>query len=220
MRNIPYMMLVLAITFIFYIITGVQYWVTDYLISELRQDEHLVHAGFGFVSITGPVVGVVVGGNVTSYLGGFRAKKALLMTIVVGVLCVCSAVPIPFLDNFWAFAGMLWLLLFFGGYMSPALSGMMLETIESDFKTTANSFANLCYNLLGFLPAPSVYGFVYDYGKGGNARAAMATLMFTPIISLACILVAASFIIKNDVFGYEKHEYGVCLLEDQEEKEN
>lgn len=64
--------------------------------------------------------------------------------------------------------------------------------------------ANLSYNLIGFLPAPSVYGAVYDYGEGGNAREAMATLMFTPIFSFLFIMVAACLIIKNDTLGYRK----------------
>ena len=170
----------------------------------MKQDEGVVHITFGIVSITGPVLGVVIGGNVTSYLGGFRSKKALMMTQLISFLCVLSAIPIPFIDNFWVFVSLLWLLLFFGGYMMPSLSGIMLETIVADFKATGNSVANLTYNLVGFLPAPSIYGFVYDYGKGGNARQAMATLMFTPILSLLCINSAAFFIINNDILDYKK----------------
>ena len=30
--------------------------------------------------------------------------------------------------------------------------------------------ANLSYNLLGYLPAPFVYGAIYDSGDGGNSR--------------------------------------------------
>lgn len=77
MCNIPFIMIVLANTFIFFILTGIQYWVTNYLVTELGEDETTVYSTFGVVSVTGPVLGVVIGGNVTSYLGGFRAKKAL-----------------------------------------------------------------------------------------------------------------------------------------------
>lgn len=141
------------------------------------------------------------------------------MTIIIAILCCSSAVPVPFMNTFWGFIGLLWFLLFFGGYMMPSLSGMMLETIDADFKTTGNSVANLCYNLLGFLPAPSVYGLVYDYGKGGNARYAMGTLMFTPILSLVCILIAASLIFKNDTFGYKKREAGHPFVNDDDKDE-
>lgn len=81
----------------------------------------------------------------------------------MAIFCVTSAIPIPFITNYWLFVGLLWFLLFFGGYMMPSLSGIMLESIDSNFKATGNSVANLSYNMLGFLPAPSVYGFVNDY---------------------------------------------------------
>lgn len=73
-------MIVIANSGIFFILTGIQYWVTDYLIDELDADRGKVYVTFSIVSITGPVLGVVIGGNVTSRVGGFRAKKALRMT--------------------------------------------------------------------------------------------------------------------------------------------
>ena len=203
MKNGPFVLFVLAITFIYFILTGIQFWVTDYLITTLDMDEGSVHIAFGLISITGPIFGVIIGGNVTSYLGGFREKWALITTLLMSVLCLLTSAPAPFTTNSTAFLTLLWFLLFFGGYMMPSLSGMMLETIPVDLKTTGNSIANISYNLLGFLPAPGVYGFVYDYGLGGNATEAMATLMFTPIISMVCIAIAAILIFKNDTFGYK-----------------
>lgn len=88
--------------------------------------------------------------------------------------------------------------------MLPSMTGIMLSTIDKQFKTTANSIANLSYNLLGYLPAPSIYGLIYDSGEGGNARAAMATLMFTPIISLICMIAAAYLLIRDDVLQYKQ----------------
>lgn len=90
--------------------------------------------------------------------------------------------------------------------MLPSMTGIMLSTVDGQFKTSANSLANLSYNLLGYLPAPTVYGLIYDAGDGGNARIAMATLMFTPSISLICILSAAYILIKSDVLQYKKQE--------------
>ena len=163
-----------------------------------------MHVTFGIVSITGPVLGVVIGGNVTSALGGFRSQKSLMLALLIASLCVATAAPIPFLNDFWIFVACLWFLLFFGGFNMPCLSGIMLESIDPKFKATGNAVANLSYNLIGFLPAPSVYGFVYDYGEGNNARAAMATLMFTPAISLVCIVLAALYLVKTDKLGYSR----------------
>ena len=73
MTNIPFIMIVMANTAIFFILTGIQFWVTDYLIAELAADRSKVYVTFSIVSVTGPVLGVVIGGNVTSRVGGFRA---------------------------------------------------------------------------------------------------------------------------------------------------
>jgi sugar phosphate permease len=107
------------------------------------------------------------------------------------------------LDNFWIFLILLWLLLFFGGSVLPCMTGIMLNTVDRPFKTTANSIANLIYNLVGYLPAPSVYGVIYDFGEGGNARGAMATLMYTPIICVTFFSIASLIIINQDILGYK-----------------
>ena len=101
------------------------------MISELKAEISQVHLTFGIVSITGPVLGVVIGGNVTSALGGFRAKKSLMVALGIAVMCVVSAAPIPFISDFWTFIVLLWFLLFFGGFNMPCFSGMMLETVDN-----------------------------------------------------------------------------------------
>lgn len=204
MTNLPFIMLCLALTAIYFIVTGIQYWVSDYMITELKLPEQEVFITFAIVSITGPVLGVVVGGNVTTWLGGYGSKNALVLTMFTTIFCVGCAGPIAFVNEFSVFVTLLWFLLFLGGSMLPSMTGIMLSTIDKQFKTTANSIANLSYNLLGYLPAPSIYGLIYDSGGGGNARAAMATLMFTPIISLLCMIAAAYILIRDDVLQYKQ----------------
>jgi len=196
----------MSLTFLYFIITGIQYWVSDYLITTLKVEERVVFITFAIISITGPVLGVVVGGNVTAYLGGYNSKSALILTMVVSALCVCSAAPIAFLNSFPAFVALLWFLLFFGGSILPCMTGIMLNTVDKRLKTAANSIANLSYNLLGYLPAPSVYGLIYDSGKGGNSREAMATLMFSSVFSVLFLYIGASIIIRDDVLNYKVQE--------------
>lgn len=217
MKNIPFILLCLALTAIYFIVTGIQYWVSDYMITELKLPEQEVFITFAIVSITGPVLGVVVGGNLTTCLGGYTSKNALLLTLITAFLCVASAAPIAFVNSFPVFVCLLWFLLFLGGSLLPGMTGIMLSTIDKQFKTAANSIANLNYNLLGYLPAPTVYGLIYDLGEGNNARAAMATLMFTPIISLLCITGAAYLLIRDDVLGYK--EQALQKKKERERKE-
>lgn len=131
--------------------------------------ETTVFTCFGIVTITGPVLGVVIGGNITTKLGGYNSKKSLYLSCILAISCLLFAAPIPFVKNFPLFLTLLWFLLFCGGAMLPCMTGIMLNTVEVNQKTTANSLANLWYNLFGLLPAPYVYGAIYDSGEGENA---------------------------------------------------
>lgn len=84
------------------------------------------------------------------------------------------------------------------------MTGMMLNTVEGTQKTTANSLANLSYNLLGYLPAPFVYGAIYDAGEGGNSRYAMSSLMFSPIISVVSLIASVYLITRDNVLHYKE----------------
>lgn len=121
---------------------------------------------FGIVSITGPVAGVIVGGSVTTKMGGFASPKTLYTTCALAFLCFLCAAPIPFINDFKLFNILLWLLLFSGGFILPPMTGIMLSTIDPQLKTTANSLANMIYNLGGYLPGPFIYGLIYDTAFG------------------------------------------------------
>jgi sugar phosphate permease len=128
--NKTYLLVVLSVSFLYYIITGIQYWVSDYMIIVLQQSEATVFICFGVVSITGPVLGVIIGGNITTYLGGYSTRKSLQQTLCFTCLCLVFALPAPFIDNFPLFCSLLWFLLFFGGAILPSLTGVLLNTVK------------------------------------------------------------------------------------------
>ena len=183
------------------------------MISVLEVEETLVFVTFGIVSITGPVLGVVVGGNVTTAFGGCSAKKSLYLCCGIAAGCLFCAAPIPFMMNFPVFITLLWFLLFFGGFILPAMTGIMLATVDDHLKATANALANLFYNLGGYLPAPYVYGAIYELGEGNNSRMAMCTLMFSPIMSVVALFLASYFIVKQDILGYKKAAQATAQLQ-------
>lgn len=100
----------------------------------------------------------------------------------------------------------MWFLLFFGGAILPALTGILLNTVEQNQKTVANSIAYLAYNLFGFLPSPFIYGAITDSGDGNNDVLAWTFLMFTTFIPVVSFSIASFFIFKDDVLGFKKAE--------------
>jgi hypothetical protein len=58
--------------------------------------------------------------------GGYSSPKALKICVIIGVLANCAALPIPFIDEFFYIKFLLWSLLFFGGFVLPIATGIML----------------------------------------------------------------------------------------------
>ena len=110
------------------------------------------------------------------------------------------ALPIPFVD-FTGFGFLIWFLLFFGGFLLPQVTGIMLNTVEESKRTSANSIATLCYNLLGFLPAPSFYGMVSAITNNEESRIPMGCLLYSNLISIGFLIVGINAKLAKDQEG-------------------
>jgi hypothetical protein len=49
---------------------------------------------------------------------------------VSAFFAVLACLPIPFIDDFYICISILWVLLFFGGFMLPILTGILLNSVE------------------------------------------------------------------------------------------
>ena len=95
-----------------------------------------------------------------SYYGGYSSKKARELILIGAWITLAVTIPIPLVDSFEWFGILMWCLLFFGGSMLPSLTGLMLNSVPDYQRGSANSIATLSYNMLGWMPAPFVYGLV------------------------------------------------------------
>lgn len=165
----------------------------------MELEKEVVFTIFAFVSISGPVVGVMVGGWISSKLGGYNNPKSIYLNAAISIFSIIVSVPIPYLglDIVWLQVTLLWFMLFSGGMMLPAIMGLMLNTVDENLKTTANSIANTSFNTLGFLPSPYVYGLIADSGEtiGGKKRDAMKVNMTLPAV-FSILIVYQAFIVK------------------------
>jgi hypothetical protein len=62
MKNRAYIFLVLSLTCAFYLITTLQYWITDYLISVINGREQVVFKIYCFCTFTAPAIGAIISG--------------------------------------------------------------------------------------------------------------------------------------------------------------
>ena len=183
-----YSMLGMAV--LVYIITGVQYWVTDYLDAILgikSQKDRLFL--FTVACFTAPVFGVLIGTGMKNFYCKQNMRKSLVFCSLLGLFaCICS-IPVPLTRDLFYFIIFMWLVMFFGGGIVPVLTSIIINSVPNEHSGSANSISNLLTNALGYLPAPYVYGILSDiYGDLGTTGMTVTMWMSIPgmiVISLA-----------------------------------
>ena len=190
-RNLAFLRLCWAVTVLYFVVTGIQFWYSDFAITVMKIKREIVFTVFGVVSVSGPVLGVVFGGFVSGKIGGYNHPHSIYLTAAVSLFAVACSAPAAFIPAalFPVQVVLLWCLLFAGGFIMPNITGVMLNAVEEHLKTSANAIANICYNVFGFLPSPYVYGAIADSGPvvGGNKRQAMSVNLCAPILCGAAV---------------------------------
>lgn len=96
-KNFSFLRMCFSVTFLYYVVTVIQFWFTDYLITVMHMEAGYVFMTFGLVSVTGPVMGVIFGGIVSTKLGGYNNTKSLYVTAILAFTSCLVAMPIPFM---------------------------------------------------------------------------------------------------------------------------
>lgn len=174
----------LAICCLLFIITGIQFWISDYMQVVLQMDPKNVFITFAVVCITAPVFGVLAGGQLIQRLGGYTDSRALDACFYISILAFFSGIFLPLIDYIPLFTVLIWLLLFFGGSIVPGLTGILLSAIPNRTKAVANSITHLCYNLIGYLPSPVLYGLICKYTGGATSRYGLGFILLWSIFGV------------------------------------
>lgn len=95
--NPGFLRLCTSVTILYFVVTGIQFWFSDFLITVMNMEKKVVFTLFGIVSISGPVVGVMFGGWVSTKLGGYNHPKSIYFTAGVAFFSIFTSVPIPYL---------------------------------------------------------------------------------------------------------------------------
>jgi MFS family permease len=131
--NSLYISVTLGLCSMYFIVTGIQFWMTSYLIDILHCDPVQVVVIFSTVSITAPLAGVIIGGTFADKYGGYKGKntlKALKLCCAFGVVAFVFAFPLGFLENLIYITVLLWTFLFFGAAIVPVGTGIMVSSVR------------------------------------------------------------------------------------------
>lgn len=162
----------LTLCSLYFIITAIQFWISDYMINIMLMNKNKVFVLFIIISTTAPTLGLILGGKVSEKIGGYTGPNALPYCLVNSVIATMCGIPIPFLENTKIIIPLFWLMLFFGAAMQPTLMGLMISSIPQKLRNLGNAFAQFVFNLIGYLPSPILYGWINSLDKSKLNRTA------------------------------------------------
>ena len=109
LTNFNFMVLLIALTGIYYLTTGIQFWITDYFIIVLGTTKNEAFTTFAVCSLTGPILGVVLGGFFFTRIGGYNSPKAFPICVFVMSIGCTVGLPLVYVNDFYFAAVLLWL---------------------------------------------------------------------------------------------------------------
>eukprot|EP00927_Polykrikos_kofoidii_P051683 TRINITY_DN45474_c0_g1_i1.p1 TRINITY_DN45474_c0_g1~~TRINITY_DN45474_c0_g1_i1.p1 ORF type:complete len:520 (+),score=62.67 TRINITY_DN45474_c0_g1_i1:151-1710(+) len=147
-----------------FVVTGIQLWASTYFIIAFERPRSQVTTVFVVVSSSAPILGVVMGSSVVDALGGYdtppqkvKSCRLLLSWAVlagvagIGVAILPPAEPEnPSDRRYCMVVAFLWFLLFFGGAMLPAVTGLNMAVVPEELRTAASSWSMMAYNVFGY----------------------------------------------------------------------
>lgn len=207
LSNPIYVFVVLTLSTMYFVVTGIQFWVTKYLTNEddgLGYPLVMVGIGFAVVSATSPVAGVIFGGKSVQRIGGYKnVSAALQLCSYFAAAAVLAAVATAFITIFWLIMVTIWLLLFFGGAIVPVLTGILMATTPQPLQPLASSMSITVFQILGYTLAPVLCGVLAEmksFGLRGGFRVVLFWSGFGLLFNY-CSTVASH---RRDRFREEK----------------
>jgi hypothetical protein len=106
---------------------------------ELKGSPQIVDLIFLICILTAPFVGSILGGVLTTKLGGYTSNGAFLLVLGVYLILLVACLPISFVNSVTLFGACLWLVVFVFGFTEPILTGIMLNMVSPPERSTAIS---------------------------------------------------------------------------------
>ena len=187
-----YVLSVFALSCLYFCITGLQYWGSDYMNRVLgvhSPEKRLLY--FSIICFSSPTLGVILGGYIVNYLQGYEDKRVYnlcfyfsIITFINGMFSLYSKTIIPFII-------FTWIALLFGGAIMPTLTGIVITSLPQHLRASGNSLQLFIGTLFGYLPAPYIYGALEDLFNDGGRK----SMIFNFGYFIFCVI----------LLGYNKH---------------
>ena len=184
-----YVLSVFALSCLYFCVTGLQYWGSDYMNRVLgihSPEKRLLY--FSIICFSSPTLGVIMGGYIVNYLQGYEDRRVYSLCFFLSIMTFINAILSILFTKIISFIIFTWLALLFGGAIMPTLTGIVITSLPQHLRASGNSLQLFIGTLFGYLPAPYVYGAIQDIFKDGGRRS-----MFFNMIYLSICVVLLGF---------------------------
>ena len=188
-----------------FILSGLTFWLTDYLENILNEKNSFQRLYVYIESIViGPIIGIALGGFIGSLTGGYEKKNSVLAIFILQTIAIVFSLFVPLVDNINFFALYLALFNAFMSSVIPVNTGLILWTLPKNLKGFGNGIGNLITTIIGKFPSPFLYGYIQYSFNEYNKKIGMHFLMKFSFIGEVCLLFATYFRFKNNSTEIEK----------------
>ena len=202
-----YVLSILSISCLYYAVTGVQYWAGDYMNRILKvhsPQKRLLY--FSIICFTSPTLGVICAGySVNRLKHGYNNIRVYNYCFVLSIFTFVTGIISAFMSKVNLFILFTWLAFFFGGAIMPILTGIIITSLPQHLRASGNSLQLFFGTLLGYLPAPYIYGALEDYFDDGGKKSYFSNMV---VLFLCVILLGYSRKIKYEKIG-DDNEYEI-----------
>ena len=160
---------VIALSAFFFVVTGIQFWVTDYLVTIFQTGQEVVTPTFSAVAIGAPLLGVAAGGTFIDWIGGYNQVTVTLKWCFIFAVCAaasgicCAYSPVEIAKEvgsstggFGATIGLIALTLIFGGAVVPPATGCLVAVVAEDVRQISMAVSMFTFQQLGYALSPMV----------------------------------------------------------------
>lgn len=158
---------------------GIGHWLTDYLENSLNIVSSQIKL-YSYITIIvgGPMLGLLFGGFIGHYTGGYEKKGALIILCILNLISCIIGMFAPFCDDIFLYNIVMAIFFIFNTAVMPVLTGVILWSMPKHLKGLGNGIASLANNALGKSPAPALYGTIQlHFNETIHPRIGMITLM-------------------------------------------
>ncbi|KPA85741.1 hypothetical protein ABB37_00105 [Leptomonas pyrrhocoris] len=185
LRNLVYVCSVVSLTSLYFVATGLQNFVTQYLQEPpFEASMSTIMIGFGTAVVTAPVCGVIAGGILLDRIGGYKRnlRRVTLFLFAWGSCAVLFSIICIFAKTTRGFLLVMSVVLFCGGALIPPGAGLTMNSLPAHMRSTGAAFSQTVYNLLGNFSGPLVCGWVADVT--GKLRYGIITLLLSSALGV------------------------------------